>query len=249
MTRANSPGTTPAWLKDLKKTGEIENVNLRIFLYGKPGTGKTEFAGTAPNPLFICAEDGMLTLFKKKGIDYILLDDTQDNNIYTTVTDILKHARNKTGPFVEDGPLAHIETIVFDSLSALNEMLLRQMLTKARKDKPEFDEWGRLKNQISTIAFHHKTLPMHAIAITGEGARENPLEGELVPCPNIQGSFRDDVMHLYDFNFWMHKKARGANVQYLCATNDTRGRNAKSRIKLPHIIENVTFDKLTEALK
>lgn len=49
---------------DIKSLITNKNADLppRIFLFGQEGIGKTTFGAGAPNPLFICAEDGLMGL-------------------------------------------------------------------------------------------------------------------------------------------------------------------------------------------
>ena len=61
------------WVNNVRMTNNVADKKLNILLWGRPGTGKTQFMGTAPKPFIIAAEDGVLTLHDKT-IPYYILD-------------------------------------------------------------------------------------------------------------------------------------------------------------------------------
>ena len=44
------------------KRGRLTGRPVRVILYGADGVGKSTFASQAPNPVFLCAEDGTAQL-------------------------------------------------------------------------------------------------------------------------------------------------------------------------------------------
>ena len=84
---------------------------IKVMVYGRAGMGKTRLCGTAPKPLIISAEAGLLTL-RKQEIPVILVSQIQD------VWDALTYCRSpacKTAGF---------RTICLDSISEITEKCL-----------------------------------------------------------------------------------------------------------------------------
>ena len=61
-------------IKNSKELIQPDKLRLKILVYGNPGTGKSLFASTAPDPGFLACEtgagSGILTV-AEKGIDYV----------------------------------------------------------------------------------------------------------------------------------------------------------------------------------
>jgi hypothetical protein len=92
---------------------------IKCIVYGRAGMGKTTLCGTAPKPLIISAEAGLLSLRHKRlpVIEIKSLKDLED--AYKWVT---------TSP-----EAAHIETVCIDSISEIAEVCLAAA-KKATKD-------------------------------------------------------------------------------------------------------------------
>ena len=72
---------------------------------------------------------------------------------------------------------------------------------------------------------------------------------EKVITYNFQGSFRNEIGYLFDFNLYMVKEPRGRNTIYKCFTNDENNRQAKARIGgLPKEIINPSFSDIIKYL-
>jgi len=228
------------WSTRVKRTDQVGDKKLNILLWGKPGSGKTRFMGTAPKPFIIAAEDGVLTLANKE-IPYYLLQD--DEAVFDTVMQIVNDARKKVNGF-ED-----IETICIDSVWKLNKMLLDEIMDDAGKDKPEFDHWGTLKTRISKIVEAFLKMDYHLICSVGEKAKEDKLTEVLTPSFNFAGSYADQIAYEFDFNLYMVKKARGQRIEFMTYALDENKRTAKSRVELPREMKDVDFTFIYEKVQ
>jgi len=85
---------------------------LRTLIYGEPGVGKSSFAAQAPSPLFLCAEDGAGQIDVPK----------QSVTSWSHMLEILQECVELKG----------YETIVIDTLDALEDMLTADIVTEAK---------------------------------------------------------------------------------------------------------------------
>jgi hypothetical protein len=221
------------WQSKIKPASSKADDYISAIVFGGYGTGKTKFCGTWPNPFFLAAEDGMMTL-KDTEIPFIGLD--ADKAIYSTVLDILAMASNKQGVF------ENVDTFVIDSMSKLNRLMIDEIKEESGGDKFEFDEWGKLRSRMNKLNNLFVRLPMHRLATVSEAFREDQESKDLKPTFNIEGGFRHDFAGEYDNVWWFSNRQVGRTVRYSMNTTINSGRAAKTRLSLPIEIENPTYD-------
>jgi len=220
------------WKNRIKKASEKKGDFMSAIIFGAFGSGKTKFCGTWPKPFFIAAEDGLMTL-SNTDIPYIKLEN--DKAVYQTVLDILVLASQKREMF-ED-----VETIIIDSMSKLNRLMLDEILDEVSREKPEFDEWGKLRARMNKLNNLFVRLPMHRLITISEAFKEDQESGDIKPTFNIEGGFRNDVAGEYDNVWWFSGRQVGRTTKYFLNTSVSSGRAAKTRLNLPIEIENPTF--------
>lgn len=99
----------------IKSTADIEFIGVKCIVYGGPGVGKTRLCATAPKPIIISAEQGLLSL-SEVNCDYIEIKSLDDlNSAYNQ----LKGSDYKT--------------ICLDSLAEIAEVLVLEL-------KPQFKD-------------------------------------------------------------------------------------------------------------
>lgn len=97
----------------IKNTNDIVFDAVKCVVYGGAGVGKTRLCATAPKPLLISAEEGLLSIGDVE-IDYIEIKTLKD----------LDDAYN----YIKKLPKGKYETIALDSLSEIAEALLAEIL-------------------------------------------------------------------------------------------------------------------------
>lgn len=133
-----------------------------IFLYGEPGSGKTEFLGTADDHpdtrpvLILDIEGGTKTLRRKKGIDVVQVRDV--NKLMA----IHKKLHENPGLY---------KTVGFDSLSELQRLDMVQILARTKaviEGKQDAEvasqrEWQILQSRMRKIVRAFRDLPCNTI--------------------------------------------------------------------------------------
>jgi hypothetical protein len=217
------------------------NEKTTVLLYGGNGTGKTTFAATWPNPVFLVpwiARNEMKSLAKSK----ILV--AYFKNLRELQEQILE-----IGKDVESGAL-RCDTLVVDNLTAMQVMLKDEMLAKSGKGKFDWDDWDKFANITTSMmnAFHK--LPPHVIWVTHEKVIKEDEETNKGGY-TLQGSTRDIIPGFADMI--LHATAtdlKAAGLKYklylkghdiwTCRMRTDRGTAAT----LPQFIEDPSYDKL-----
>lgn len=235
------------WGKLVKSTKDVAEKKLKILVWGGPGTGKTHLIGTAPNPFVIAAEDGVLTLHQFD-IPYFKMTDSMA--VYETFLMIIESAVKREKVEMEDGSIvdfAEIETIALDSAWMLNARLTREIKEETGKDKFQHGEWGLLLDRMQKCITDLLEADFHIICTMGEAVKTDEMDEKKKEITfNMQGSFRNQIAYLFDFNLTTFKESIGRRTNYKLFTNDENNRSAKSRVELPKEILDPTFTKILE---
>jgi hypothetical protein len=230
---------------------------VRIMVYGETGVGKTRLAGTFPSPFFINANRGLITL-RQMGIKPLELKIGRTDHVYKIVKDVLRKLKEKEEPFDK----LEVETIVFDDLTDLADFLMADRLLhpspggKRRDpsfDKPEWDDYGVLRNQLKEICITARELNYNMVGIAGLKTEMGEVGSSQYGKPLILGSFRDHIGYGFDEYYHMTTEGGGEKLKYVTYTAPHQAVGVhfecKSRTGLPPKIENMDYEKLKSALE
>lgn len=239
------------WGEQVQMSNDVSNKKVKVLLSGGPGSGKTTMIGTAPRPFVIATENGMLTLHKHN-IPYIKIDDNMA--VYEDFLEILRAAREKRKIDMPDGSVLDfgtIETLCLDSVWMLNSRLKKEIVESGSIRNAQKELWGVLLDQIKDCVLQLIDMDYHIIVTVGEAVKNDEMDqDEKVITYNFQGSFKNEIGYLFDFNLYMVKEQRGRNTIYKCYTNDENNRTAKARIGgLPKEMLNPSFKDLIKHLE
>lgn len=238
------------WGDQIKMTNDVKDKKVKMLVSGGPGSGKTHLISTAPNPFVLATEDGVLTLHKF-AIPYIKIDDGMA--VYEDFLEILRAAREKRKIEMGEGQVldfAKIDTLCLDSVWMLNSRLKKEIMESGSIRNAQKDLWGVLLDQIKDCILQLIDMDYHIIVTVGEAVKTDQMDAEeKIITYNFQGSFRDEIGYLFDFNLYMVKEPRGRNTIYKCYTNDENNRKAKARIGgLPKEMINPSFQDIIKHL-
>lgn len=231
-----------SWGENVKHTNDVENIRVHVLAWGMAGSGKTHLIGTAPKPFVIAPEKGLLTLHRDD-IPYIEIDD--DMAIYDAVMTIFDSIEKRDPSLGVD--FDKVETLAIDSLWKLAQMI-KEEIDETAKDS--YKAWDMLATRMNKIVSKSQSLGFHTIATSGEAVKADKMDESLMlPVPNMQGGFRDQVMYLYDINLYMKEIVRGRNRTWKAYTRPENKRTAKSRVHLPDEMDNPSFQTIIDEVK
>lgn len=192
----------------IQSTSEMSLDGVKCVVYGGAGVGKTRLCATAPNPLIISAEEGLLSL-SEVDCDYIEIKSLKElDEAYRFVKDDKKY-----------------DTVCLDSLSEICEVLLVECLV-GKKDKrqgyaemaeatmPLLRKFRRLKNKNTVFT---SKLIQRQDEESGVITQELFIPGQVIP---------NQVPYMVDELFCMQVDRK--NIPYLQTTPD-RMRFCKDR--------------------
>ena len=253
----------PSWFEDLRYTDDVDTQYMRALVYGPMGSGKTRFALTWPKPFVIDFDHGLLTgrNLKVPAKQFNPPKDRRDRQrLYQTVVDILVEARDRTGPFSPDGPLADRETIIIDGYTAMADFFLKEILLTSGldfiSDKPQFEHWHALAARLDNITWLTAQLPYHVVSTCGDKQDKDEQSGAWIGLPDIVGGFRNDIGYKFDeVYYFSSRRARSSdteskgNLVYEMHTAKFGIFDAKSRLDLPPTLIDPSFEKIWAAAK
>jgi hypothetical protein len=247
------------WYEDLIGSTKAEvgkTEHRRALVYGNSGTGKTLFAASAPKPLFVNIDYGLLSL-SERGIDVKKIDiPPMMKGIYKNLMKLISDATNRTGAFAPGGAFADCETFVLDSITGLaNEQFLWDIMFHEGNRKPtevkaQFDDYSAIRFRLQTLVSALKALPMNVIVIAEAMIEDDEDTGKKLGTVNLLGSYRRAIVGAFDYAFLFTTEQvvkDGARVNVWGArTRPFQYWTAKTRSddSMPEYVIDPTWDKL-----
>ena len=204
---------------------KLENTNetplyLKALIYGPFGIGKTMLAGTACDVeamrgvLLVRAEDGALTI--------------KNNAVRATpLIDTIKLADEVYFGLAQRSPeFAGIKTVVFDSISAMLQTVLREVVdTNCRKNSnkdpnlPSQHDYGQMTFIMRRMIRRFAALPMNVIftallreRFNTDDEAEKMKRGPVLCMPDLTPKVAEDAMAAVDMVWALNAKADGTRV-------------------------------------
>jgi hypothetical protein len=154
---------------------DLVNNGVKCIAYGPSGIGKTRLCATAPRPLVISAENGLLSL-KRQHVPYIevkSLSDFENALAYGTV-----------GPYA-----SNFDTLCVDSLSDIAEVTLAHELANNKDGRKAY---GEMQQRIMEIFRNLRDIPRkHVVMVCKMGKFTDQATGWTIYGPLFPGSNLD----------------------------------------------------------
>ena len=191
--------------------------HVKVCVYGESGVGKTVLGSTAPRPLIISAERGLLSL-AHLDIPVIEVDSFQ------AIQEAYRYCKDNKD----------YDTIVLDSLSEVGETLLTK-LKESEKDPRK--AYGIMADQLYALTRQFRDIDNHVLFIAKQELNKDELTGKITYRPSAPGqSFTASIPYLFDIVLCMRiGKVDKELVRYLQTqpdlqyqAKDRSGRLAKS---------------------
>ena len=190
----------------IRSTKDLKADAVKAVVFGAAGSGKTVLCSTAPKPVIISAEGGMLSLHGKD-VPYIEVKSARD------VDEAFKVVSK-----------AEFQTICLDSISEIAEVLLVEL--KAGVNDPR-QAYGKLAEGMMAMIRKFRDLPnKNVIFLAKEEMRETDM-GTFVIQPIMPGQImKVQLPYLFDLVARLTIDKQGN--RYLQTTSD-RQTNCKDR--------------------
>lgn len=173
---------------------------IKVLVYGAAGVGKTFLCSTAPKPLIISAESGLLSIAHRDDIPVIEVKEIKD--VYEAYTWVQTNAA-KYG----------IETLCLDSLSEIGE---RVLAAEKKKSNDPRRAYGALVEEVLALAKAFRDLPHFNVVFTAkEDITTNPVTNATKAAPSMPGQRSGpELPYLFDEVFHMATARDGAGQTY-----------------------------------
>lgn len=170
---------------------------IKVLVYGPAGSGKTRLCGTAPKPLIISAEAGLLTY--RKMIRDGLIDQGTPVVEVTNITDV-----EEALVWCRDNATKYgIQTICKDSISEIAEKCLSAEKTKTKDPRQAY---GEMANRIIELVKEFRDLPDLNVIVTAKQTQvADAITGVPKATPTAPGQqigpalpyLFDEVLHAF----------------------------------------------------
>lgn len=157
---------------------------VRMLIAGEAGSGKTKFAGTAPNPIWAAAYPDSIALAKRENTRYVTVN-SQDDLL------LLKKA-------LQQG-LVEADTVVVDRIDEIQRRMFLNRMISEKRDFLKNEDWNWMEAKLNQIAKGLCDLEMHVIFITGTRDQGGFDGQDLITKPDIQGGFAQDIYSYVDY--------------------------------------------------
>lgn len=168
----------------VRTTKSVKNHGIKVIVYGKAGVGKTSLLATAPNPIIISCESGLLSI-ADNDIPYIEIGSIKD--------------LHEAYQFLSDND--DYDTICLDSISEIAEILLSELKATAKDPRQAY---GELADKMTKMIRLFRDIKNKNVVFVAKSSRLKDENGILMHNVSMPGNnlvqnvpfFFDEVFHM-----------------------------------------------------
>lgn len=212
-------------------------------IYADSGIGKTTLSATAPKPMFLDSNQGLLAVENRPGFEHVR------STVIRRWRDLERSYDNFTGTGKRDW--TKFQTVVFDHFDDIQGLVLDDLTEQAAQrdtrrmiDETQQREWGIMLNRLRRLIRKYKALPMHKILILS--MEEDKVTGRL--GPSLSGKLRVQLPYFCDMIGYLHISKRGqrilsfsTNERYVAKCRPWWIEERDRRFMIPDIAEDPSF--------
>jgi len=174
----------------LQSTSNItSNQGVKVVVYGGAGSGKTVLCSTAPRPIILSAEAGLLSL-RKFTLPYITISNYKD--LEEAYLWVMKSNESK-----------QFDTICLDSLSEIAEVVLTDLKAKTKDPRKAY---GEVQDQVLSLLRDFRDMPQKHVYFSAKQEKiKDDTTGAFMYGPMMPGTklpqqvpyFFDEIFQLF----------------------------------------------------
>lgn len=180
---------------------------IKALVYGKSGAGKTYLASTAPSPIVLSAESGVLSL---RGFAIPMIHITRVEDL-TEAYEWLTRSKDAQ----------QFQTIYIDSISEIGEVVLANA---RRQVKDPRQAYGELIDKMLTTLKAYRDLPnKHVVMSAKQEPTKDELTGIVTYGPSMPGNkLGPQLPYLFDevFRLGINKTPQGEQFRFIQTAPD-----------------------------
>lgn len=203
---------------------------IKALIYAKSGYGKTYLARTAPNPIILSAESGVLTL-RDVDLPMVIIKTVKDlETFYQLVT--------------TDKRYMQFGTIYVDSLSEIAEVVLANAKNVVKDQRQAY---VKLTDDLIPLIKAYRDLPnKHVVFTAKQDSNKDELTGIVTQGPMMPGTkLGKELPYLFDevFRLGIGKTDKGVQYRYIQTQPDAQN-EAKDRSGILDAMEPPDLTKI-----
>ena len=245
-------------LLQLVSASESRTDRVNVFAYGPPGSGKSYFASTFPDPFFIDTDQNTLTVKSRVADgeipDFPILQTTDWRTVLEILTDPTNRLVNLFRGTKWDG--YEPKSLVLDTLSTLEGYIFDEIIDQANTSaKVSQNTWNTLKRRMMAITRAAWNLPLNTVLLAhDQSGREKSADmGKKEAGPMLTGQMVKQVPAQCDIFLYFEARANIGSMDYVAHTRPTLdGMPARVNgieLSVEHgVMVNPTYAKLRGAL-
>jgi len=182
----------------VQTSGKMEAPKLKLLVCGNPGAGKTRMASTFPNPFYISAEGGLLSI-RDRDVPYIEMRQRAD--LYA-VKEVIE------GGLAEKTIGRPVDTLVIDTIDEVQNILMRERLEDTKSENFGLQDWGWIADQMKSLIRGLRSLPVHVIFTCHLKETSDSDSGEVWFEPGMQGQTSKHIPAAVDLALVLTSKTK-----------------------------------------
>jgi phage nucleotide-binding protein len=215
---------------------------LKMIIYGESGVGKTVFASTAPNCLFIDAEAGTMSI-RDAGVDVASVTKFHE---LLDIFEYLKHEKH------------NYKSVVIDSLTEMMRKSMDEVMVVSAAKNPSQDieipaqrDWGKNIEQTRKMIRAFRDLPMNVIFTCLTRETTDETTGVVTIRPALSGKLSIEAPGYIDVLGYLYTQSEKEDKIVRRLLVQPRGKYvAKDRTgKLGIVIDNPTYGKIEKLME
>jgi|TARA_Y100000289_G_scaffold48124_1_gene48548 hypothetical protein len=211
----------------------------KILIYGDSGAGKTWLAAGSLRPLVVLTEPNGFTSAMHSNGEALIVECPDPKTLREVVV------------AAKDGKIEghEFDTIVFDSLTEIQQMFKNEILEKSGKSRFTLQMWGDLADSMRGFIRVIRDIPLHVVCICLQESELDEADGMRHIKPMFQGKKTANEVNQY-FNAvgCIYKELSDEGLLRKIMFEGPSRVHCKSTFPIPQVITNPNMAKIQTAI-